>query len=153
MKKAENFVGVILILVLIFTLIWVNWQRIEKKTPPKKENPLKGIDPQNPFYTPPLEKKDIPFGAILLEVSQDGFKPDRFEVKKGQKVTLVLSSTDNNFHSLIFEKEELEKVKIIVEPKTTRGIVFFAPENPGEYRFFDLEVQGKEKPKGVMVVK
>jgi hypothetical protein len=66
---------------------------------------------------------------------------------------LVLSSTDNNFHSLIFEKEELEKVKIIVEPKTTRGIVFFAPENPGEYRFFDLEVQGKEKPRGVMVVK
>jgi len=153
MKKIENFIGAILILALLGTFAWINWQKIGREIFPKKENPFQNIDPQNPFYTPPLEKKDIPFGAILIEVSQAGFRPDRFEVKRGQRVTLVLSSTDDSFHSLIFEKPELEKVKIIVEPKTTRGIVFFAPQTPGDYRFFDLEIQGREKLKGVMVVR
>jgi uncharacterized alpha/beta hydrolase family protein len=84
-KKAENFVGVILILVLIFTLIWVNWQRIEKKTPPRRENPLKGIDPQNPFYTPPLEKKIFLLGQFYLKFPKMGLNQTDLKLKKAKR--------------------------------------------------------------------
>lgn len=118
-----------------------------------KKNPSLGtIDPENPYYSPPLEEKEIPQGAIRLKVSQQGFQPAQFKVKTGQLVVLTLTSIDNNFHSLFFEDKMLKQISIMTEGKITRGIVFYAPEKPGKYKFFDNENQGKEKKEGIMFV-
>jgi plastocyanin len=118
-----------------------------------KQSPLGTIEPQNPFFSQPLEQKEIPQGAIRIKASSEKFQPAKFRVKSGELVVLVLTSIDNNQHSLFFEDEVLARVNIISEGKITRGIVFFAPERPGEYRFFDSQALPETKKQGVMIVR
>jgi len=112
-----------------------------------RKSPLGAINPKSPYYSRPLEEKEIPQGAIRIKASQEGFQPAKFKVKPGGRVILVLTSTDDNQHSLTFEAEALRKINLISEAGNTRGIVFFAPEKPGEYKFFDSQAPADQRKK------
>lgn len=111
-------------------------------------------NPDDSTSSRPLEEKDIPQGAIKIGITANGFSPSSFEVKKGEKVILILTSQDEWSHSLRFRHESLSQVAVGVSPGETRGISFYAPKEPGEYAFFcglyGHEARGE---RGIMIVK
>lgn len=111
-------------------------------------------NPDDSISSRPLEEKDIPNEAIKIGVSAKGFSPASFEVKRGEKVILVLTSQDEWSHSLRFRHGSLDKAAIGVNPNETRGISFYTPKEPGEYEFF-CGLYGHEGrgERGVMIVK
>lgn len=132
------------------------------------EEPIKGEEPgealpvgpewqrpEEPMSSPPLEEEEIPKKAVKLVVTAQGFSPDRFEVKKGEEVTLSVTSGDQWTHVFKFKDPSLAAtVAVGVAPGETRAITFFAPSEKGEYEFF-CDVPGHEGrgEKGVMIVK
>jgi len=116
------------------------------------KSPFGEFNPTEPQMTLPL--KDIPLGVIKIKISRDqGFQPNKFNVKAGEAVSLALTSIDGT-HTLYFENEILKKVKIDVGAGETRGISFVAPQQKGEYKFYcDIPGHRQNGEEGAMIVK
>lgn len=99
-------------------------------------------NPEAPAQSLPFEEKDVPKDAVKLEVTAQGFTPNTFTVKAGEKVTLAVKSADQWVHTFVFDDAardahpELSQVGIGLASQETRGITFFAPKEKGEYKFF-----------------
>lgn len=117
--------------------------------------PVVWDNPEKPMQSPALEGSEIPKQAIKLEVSvEKGFVPSSFEVKKGEKVVLVITGKDRWSHSFKFRNKELEEVAVGLGAGQTRAITFYAPNEAGEYEFFcDIVNHESMGEKGAMRVK
>lgn len=93
-------------------------------------------NPEAPAQSLPLEEKDVPKDAVKLEVTAQGFSPDNFTVKAGEKVTLAVKSADQWVHTFVFDDPALSDVSLGLASQETRAITFFAPKEKGEYKFF-----------------
>jgi uncharacterized cupredoxin-like copper-binding protein len=111
-------------------------------------------NPEKPRSSLPMEEKDIPKEAIRISVSAQGFSPSSFEVKKGEKVVLALTSQDKGDHVFKLKDETLVEVVVGVGLGETKAITFYAPKEAGEYEFY-CDVPGHERrgEKGKMIVK
>ncbi|MBI1888421.1 MAG: cupredoxin domain-containing protein [Candidatus Spechtbacteria bacterium] len=116
--------------------------------------PADWTNPEAPAQSLPLEEKDVPNGAIKLQVTAQGFSPNTFTVKAGEKVTLAAKSADQWVHTFVFDDPKLTDVSLGLASGETRGITFFAPKKKGEYKFF-CNVPGHRGrgEEGVMIVK
>ena len=166
-KNTVLLIVIIIILLVIASLgiaLLIRQKEISKAPirPEDLRNLLGGItirtvnwqDPDNPISSPPLEENEIPKEAIRIGVSREGFSPSSFEVEKGEKVVLAVTSEDEQTHIFKFRDPLLTEVAVGVSPGRTRAIIFYAPSEPGEYDFFcripGHEIRGE---KGKMVVK
>lgn len=121
---------------------------------PEVSAPPKWLNPEKPTQSPPVEEKEIPAGAIRIGVSAKGFSPSSFTVKKGEKVTLAVTSEDEWVHVFKFKDPSLKKIALGLAPHQTRIITFYAPQKAGEYEFYcDVPGHQQRGEKGVMIVK
>lgn len=117
------------------------------------KNDVRPGSPEAPQQTAPVSVESLPSGSIKLTGSAEGFKPEKFEVKAGQLVTLSLTSVDQKTHVLLFNDPKLSSIGLGVGPDETRAITFNAPE-AGEYAFrCDVPGHAARGEKGVMIVK
>ncbi|MFA5023492.1 MAG: cupredoxin domain-containing protein [Patescibacteria group bacterium] len=104
---------------------------------------LEGAPKQEVF-----EENKIPSGVIKIEISNQGFKPKEFKVQSGKKVSLALVGTDNNSHTMIFQRASLAGLTIPISSGESKAINFIAPES-GSYIFQD---GASDKINGTMIV-
>lgn len=110
--------------------------------------------PTQPYQSSPITEKDVPSTAIKITVSVEGFSPNAFTVTPKQKVTLAITSGDEQTHVFKFSDESLSDVAVGLGPKETRAIEFFAPEKSGSYEFYcDVPGHKGRGETGVMTVK
>lgn len=84
-----------------------------------------------------------PRDALKLEVSgKKGFAPKELRAKAGAKMTLVLTSKDNETHVLVFQGPELREFSLGVRAQETRMTPFDVPAKKGKYVFYS-EVPGQ----------
>jgi plastocyanin len=82
------------------------------------------------------EKEEVAENAFSMAISREtGFVPNLFKVKPGQAVTLVLTVTDQQKHTLRFKDSSLKAVAITVKDGQSRAITFNAPTRTGVYDF------------------
>jgi len=87
-------------------------------------------------------------------MTAEGINPSSFEVDKGVKVVLSITSGDSWTHVFKFEDESLKDAIVGVAPNETRVITFYAPEEVGEYEFHcDLPGHAARGEIGEMIVK
>lgn len=91
--------------------------------------------PEAPRQTLPVDVKTLPSEVVKINASSAGFVPNSFTVKKGQPVTLSLTSTDGYTHVIVFNDASLSAVAMGVAPNETRVISFNAPTTAGKYTF------------------
>ena len=85
-------------------------------------------------------------------VTKRGFLPDNFTVKAGQVVILVVKGVDAT-HVFKFSDPSLKGIAIGVAKGESRGIVFNAPDKPGNYTFYcDVPGHQARGERGVMHV-
>lgn len=109
---------------------------------------------ETPSQSFPLEQSEVPKNAIKISITEKGITPASFEVEKGEKVMLSVSSGDQWTHIFKFKDKALEEVAVGVGPKETRAITFLAPKDKGEYEFYcDVPGHIERGEKGKMVVK
>ncbi len=117
------------------------------------KNDARPGSPEAPQQTAPISVEALPGGSVKLTGSAEGFKPNTFEVKAGQLVTMSLTSVDKMTHVLLFDDPSLAAVAIGVGPDETRAITFNAPKS-GEYAFHcDVPGHAARGEKGTMIVK
>lgn len=164
MKKQKIIVFIVAIIIIIVAGVAVNILKKEKApggTVPGGELPeglpLKQIDwhnPDKPMQSWQLKESEIPEEAIRIGVSAKGFLPASFQVKKGEKVVLAVTSTDEWIHTFKFKDPSLAEVTIGLDAGETRAVTFYAPKEPGEYEFFcDMPNHKERGERGVLVVK
>lgn len=119
-----------------------------------KIEPVDWTNPAEPRQSLPVTEKEIPKEAMRIGMTAEGFEPQTFEVKAGQKIVLAVSSLDNFVHVFKFNAVEMSKVALGLASHETRLISFYAPKDAGEYSFY-CDVPGHEArgEKGVMIVK
>lgn len=112
-------------------------------------------DANKPAQSSPIEDQNqIPEEAIKIKVTEQGITPASFEVKKGEKITLSVSSGDQWTHIFKFKSETLKDVAVGIGPKETRAISFFAPKEKGGYEYYcDVPGHIERGEKGTMTVK
>jgi len=129
-------------------------QNQEVQPTPQVEQISQPAPPTQPYQSSPIMEKDVPSTAIKLSVSAEGFSPDTFTVTSKQKVTLAITSGDEQTHVFKFSDESLSDVAVGLGPKETRTIEFFAPEKPGSYEFYcDVPGHKGRGETGTMTVK
>ena len=117
------------------------------------KNDARPGSPEAPQQTAPISAEALPSGSVKLTGSAEGFKPNTFEVKAGQLVTMSLTSVDKMTHVLLFDDPSLAAVAIGVGPDETRAITFNAPK-AGEYTFrCDVPGHAARGEEGKMIVK
>lgn len=94
---------------------------------------------------------DIPEGAIRIEGLESGFSPSEFKVKKGEMITLALTSRVGYPYILTFYEDSMPAISIGLGPQETRWISFKTPEVAGEYQFRN-DSFGKNDQSGKMIV-
>lgn len=111
-------------------------------------------NPNAPKQSSAMETSELPKGAVKIDVSAQGFAPSSFEVKKGAKVLLAVTSDDQWMHGFAFKDPSLKDVRITVSSGETRAITFYAPSKAGSYDFY-CGIPGHEGrgEKGTMMVK
>ena len=110
--------------------------------------------PDNPNESRPLSAGEVPEGAIKIVMSAKGIDPSSFTVKRGQKVTLSITSGDKWTHIFKFEDKSLSKVAIGLSPHETRAITFYAPDTAGDYTYYcDVPGHKARGEVGKMIVK
>ncbi|MFA5131414.1 MAG: cupredoxin domain-containing protein [Patescibacteria group bacterium] len=98
-----------------------------------------------------VETSNVPTSAIKLSVSAEGFSPKEFTVSAGQKISLAVSSVDNNTHVFIFPNASLMGLTMMILSGETKLIEFTAPA-AGSYSFRD-DIPGFRGNTGTMIVK
>lgn len=88
-----------------------------------------------PRQTLPVEREALEGKAIMLDVTASGFSPAEFTVKKGEAITIALTSADQWSHNIKFSDPSLQSAGIAVSAGTTRAVTFNAPDAAGEYPF------------------
>ena len=164
-QKIILFLIIAIVLVVIVILVISAFPKAEEPSEGETEEketlagflPIEQVDwenPDKPMSSPPLEEAEIPEEAIRMGISAKGFEPSIFEVKKGEKTVLSVSSQDEWTHIFKFKDESLATVAVGVGPGETRAITFYAPSETGEYEFF-CDVPGHETrgERGKMIVK
>ncbi len=127
-------------------------QVVTKDGAPVKLNVVPGT-PQAPQQSNPIGANSAPTGSIKMSVSAAGFSPKAFSVRSGDVVTVVLTSTDDQTHVLLFDDPSLSAVAVGVGPGETRAITFNAPK-PGSYGFHcDVPGHAGRGERGTMTVK
>lgn len=96
---------------------------------------VSAMDAQAPRQSLGIDKDSVPESSIKLDISNAGYVPSEFTVKKGEAVNLVLTSTDQWSHGIKFDDPKLRAVAIGISGGETGGITFNAPNEPGEYTF------------------
>lgn len=94
------------------------------------------MDVAAPRQTIGIDKETLPDSVVKLEVNASGFSPAEFTVKKGEPITISLSSVDEWSHNLSFNDPKLSAVSIGSSAGETRAISFNAPTEAGEYTFY-----------------
>ncbi len=116
--------------------------------------PVIWTDPDKPMQSGYLEESEVPDNAIAITITEEGFFPESFEVKKGKKIVLALTSEDKWSHILKFQDEELIEIAVAVGTGKTSAITFYAPDEPGEYVFYcDISGHVTRGEHGKMIVK
>ena len=108
--------------------------------------------PLAPMRSEPLTEDMVPKEAVRLMATKDEFVPSRFMARPGEVVTLAFSSGDGFTHVLAFENPGLQAIALGISSGETRAIRFNAPEEEGEYVFYQ-NIPGFENVRGVMIVK
>lgn len=88
-----------------------------------------------PRQTLPVEKEALEGKAIMLDITASGYSPAEFTVKKGEAITIALTSADQWSHNIKFSDPSLQSAGIAVSAGTTRAVTFNAPATAGEYNF------------------
>jgi len=149
-------IGIINLVILGALLLREGWVGESSEVPASfvSGEPVDWQNPEKPESSLPLEKVQISEEAIKIGVSETGFFPVSFEVKKGEKIFLAVTSEDEWTHVFKFADESLIEVAVGVAPGETRAITFYAPKEAGEYEFY-CDVPGHEArgEKGKMIVK
>jgi len=110
--------------------------------------------PEEPEESAPMEISDVPTEALKITMTAEGISPSTFEVKKGEKVMLSITSGDKWTHVFKFRDESLADAAVGVAPNETRVITFYAPSSAGEYEYFcDLPGHASRGEVGTMTVK
>jgi len=123
------------------------------QTSTEPETP-KWQEPEEPEASAPMEESEIPEEALKITMTAEGISPSSFEVEKGAKVVLSITSGDSWTHVFKFEDEGLKDAVVGVAPNETRVITFYAPDEPGEYEFHcDLPGHAARGETGKMIVK
>ncbi len=91
--------------------------------------------PNAPQQSVPITEGQVPVGSIRLMMREGGFVPQSFTVRKGQEVTLAVSSGDDRTHVFMFKDTRLSAIAIGVGPGETR-IMKFTPPVDGTFPFF-----------------
>jgi len=111
-------------------------------------------EPEEPEESAPMEEDEVPEEAFKITITAEGINPSSFEVDKGVKVVLSITSGDSWTHVFKFEDESLKDAIVGVAPNETRVITFYAPEEVGEYEFHcDLPGHAARGEIGEMIVK
>ena len=161
-QKFFAFVVAIVIIVIVGVVLSIP-KKEEAPTGPIPIEELSGIlqiepidweNPEKPMESWRLEEEEIPEQAIKVEVTVQGFSPSSFEVNKGEKIVLSVTSGDRWSHIFRFKDPSLAKVAVAVASGETRAITFYAPSEPGKYPFF-CRMPGHEErgERGMMIVK
>jgi len=124
-----------------------------EQTPTEPEVPS-WQEPEEPEASAPMEESEIPEEAFRITMTASGISPSSFEVDKGVKVVLSITSGDEWTHVFKFEDESLKDAVVGVAPNETRVITFYAPDEPGEYEFHcDLPGHTARGETGKMIVR
>jgi len=111
-------------------------------------------DPVEPESSAPMELGDVPVEALKITMTAEGISPSTFEVKKGAKVMISVTSGDKWTHVFKFRDESLAEAAVGVAPNETRVITFYAPSSSGEYEYYcDLPGHASRGEVGTMIVK
>ena len=111
-------------------------------------------EPEEPEESAPMEEHEVPEEAFKITMTAEGISPSGFEVDKGVKVVLSITSGDSWTHVFKFEDESLKDAIVGVAPNETRVITFYAPDEAGEYEFHcDLPGHAARGEVGEMIVK
>ena len=102
---------------------------------PTKNN-VAPISENAPRETGSISPENLPKEVIKINITAAGFDPKEISVKKGEAVSIALTSGDTQTHILRFNDPNLSAVAIGVSAKETRAITFNAPEKAGEYPFY-----------------
>jgi plastocyanin len=117
------------------------------------KNDVSPMAAEAPHQTLPITKDQVSANAVKIDISAAGYSPSEFRVKKGQAVTIALSSVDSYVHMLKFEDPSLVAVGTSISAGTTRAISFNAPTTAGEYKFFcDIPGHADRGEVGKMIV-
>lgn len=81
-----------------------------------------------------------------LEMTDGKLNPARIEVPAGKRIRIEVSNTGKG--AAEFESVELRKEKVLAPGASS--VVVIAPQQPGEYKFFD---DFHQSARGVLVVK
>lgn len=156
-----TLLAVFVVAILVFSQLSTVGQRLDALEKAAREGsgftfgglPPDWTNPEVPAQSLPLEEKDVPKDAVKLEVTAQGFSPNKFTVKAGEKVALAAKSADQWVHTFVFDDPTLADVSLGLASQETRGITFFAPKKKGEYKFF-CNVPGHRDrgEEGVMIV-
>lgn len=118
-------------------------------------NPTRNDAPPGSSEAPersgPLSEDMIPKNATRILATRESFSPSRIKVGVGEVIILALTSGDEFTHVLAFENSSLRAIALGVSGKETRAIRFNAPEEEGEYVFYQ-NMPGFQNVRGVMVV-
>lgn len=103
---------------------------------------------------------DLPIvtgGDINLEISADGFKPNKFVVSAGQQLTFVVTNKQVDSHAVIKFEDPLIASQFSVVPiipiglNSKQTVTFIVPKTPDKEYVFYTDVG--EKRTGVFIVK
>ena len=91
--------------------------------------------PNAPQQSTPIADTQIPVGSVRLTMREGSFVPKSFTIRKGEEITLAVSSGDDRTHVFMFKDTRLSAVAIGVGPGETRLMKFAVPV-AGEFDFF-----------------
>ena len=124
-----------------------------EETPTEPEAPA-WQEPEEPEESAPMELEDVPTEALKITMTAEGISPSSFEVKRGEKVMLSITSGDKWTHVFKFREASLADAAVGVAPNETRVITFYAPNSSGEYEYYcDLPGHAARGETGKMIVK
>jgi len=116
----------------------------EEKTPAKTAaEDAKVIENLNVSQSAFVSQENLPSGTVDLVVSlEKGFIPNQFTVKKGEKVSVAITSEGTLGHTFVFKDSSI-RISLNAGPGETNFASFVAPSKAGEYAF-KCELPGHE---------
>ncbi|MCU0495259.1 MAG: cupredoxin domain-containing protein [Chloroflexaceae bacterium] len=91
-----------------------------------------------------------PERSLETTATEMRFTPDLLTVRAGEKVFLRMDNAGQEPHNLILELPAADRT-VSANPGTSVVLTFFAPQEPGRYRFY-CDLPGHEAQVGTLVV-